>query len=75
MKLVHSESPGRTIRLQWIPGHSEIAENVEADRLAIETYIHDTIELTIFRPTDAKLYYFVVNNINILEDNGSLRNL
>ncbi|XP_040074364.1 uncharacterized protein LOC115317118 [Ixodes scapularis] len=53
---------GHTIHLQWVPGHSGVSGNTQADQLATDAYTSNTVQLTPFPKSDAKRYIRCLRN-------------
>ncbi|XP_042144181.1 uncharacterized protein LOC121834543 [Ixodes scapularis] len=53
---------GHTIHLQWVPGHSGVSGNTQADQLATNAYTSNNVQLTPFTKSDAKRYIRCLRN-------------
>ncbi|KAM7284207.1 uncharacterized protein ISCGN_001304 [Ixodes scapularis] len=54
---------GHTVHLQWVPGHSGILGNTQADQLATDAYTSNNVQLTPFTKSDAKRYIRCLRNM------------
>ncbi|XP_040078107.1 uncharacterized protein LOC120849892 [Ixodes scapularis] len=53
---------GHTIHIQWVPGHSGVSGNTQADQLATGAYTSNNVQLTPFTKSDAKRYIRCLRN-------------
>ncbi|XP_040079323.1 uncharacterized protein LOC120850757 [Ixodes scapularis] len=54
---------GHTVHLQWVPAHSGILGNTQADQLATDAYTSNNVQLTPFTKSDAKRYIRCLRNM------------
>ncbi|XP_042146327.1 uncharacterized protein LOC121835860, partial [Ixodes scapularis] len=47
---------GNTVHLQWVPGHTGVSGNHQADQLATTAHTSNNVHLTPFTKSDAKRY-------------------
>ncbi|XP_040067805.2 uncharacterized protein LOC115318152 [Ixodes scapularis] len=54
---------GHTVHLHWVPGHSGILGNTQADQVATDAYTSNNVQLTPFTKSDAKRYIRCLRNM------------